>query len=580
MNTITRIIASLSLLLAAAACQQFVIDTQMTPEKEYANLRMVCDAVDAYHFASTNADNITFNVSANTPWTITRSSGAEWCTVTPSSSASSSLISDVVVSVANNTAGEDRSATLTLTGERINKTYTITITQDRKGKLFVTPVAKDYAATGGPLSFTINTNLPWEVRSNVSWLSFNRESGQPDPDGRTITIIATAEPSEVMERVATVTVVAGDDEETFDVTQKGSFDMTAITGEFPGKGGSQQLKLRTDLPWTVSADKDWISFDKESGAGSNGVTAITVTAAPNDDTVRKAVITVRCGGEDHSFEVRQAGASFAIVPPADPTVDRKGGEIVVAVEASKSWEPKSETPGVTVAKVDDSHFKVTVGWNDTFAPRKCVVSIVSPSGATDSIELTQDINFSFEGHYEILTDGSVKIYCDQKTKVITLDSFRFATVTLTMGEVNFTDKGELWVTTKGDGDTNIYNQLTLGGNTRLRTDGTMAIAGKSTYNNQKYSITKDEMNALKTYRFEVLPEKDNIEDLLDDGTVVPHHVMNFFYNDEKSPRATMSSRSGIADDPSVSNPYRIGVEETTSASWYVIKTCKVVPVEE
>ena len=244
MKTITRIFASLSVLLLAAACQQFEIDTQMTPEQEYANLRLVCDAVDSYSFAATNADKVTFNVSANTPWTITRSSGAEWCTVTPSSSSVSSLISDVVVSVADNDSGEDRSATLTVTGERINKYYTITINQSRKGRLFVTPVAKDYAATGGPLSFTINTNKPWSVRSDVSWLKFSPENGQPDPDGRTITVVATAEPSDVMERVATVTVTAGDDEETFDVTQKGSFEMTAITGEFPGAGGSQALKRR------------------------------------------------------------------------------------------------------------------------------------------------------------------------------------------------------------------------------------------------------------------------------------------------------------------------------------------------
>ena len=261
MKTITRIIASLSILLTAAACQQFEIDTQMTPEQEYANLRLVCDAVDSYSFAATNADNVTFNVSANTPWTITRSSGADWCTVTPSSSSSSSLISDVVVSVADNDSGEDRSATLTVKGERINKYYTITINQSRKGRLFVTPVSKDYAATGGPLSFTISTNVPWEIRTDVSWLSFDRNSGQPDPDGRIITIVATAEPSDVLERVATVTVTAGDDEESFDVTQKGSFDLTEITSEFPGSGGTQQLKLRTDLAWTVSADKDWISFD-------------------------------------------------------------------------------------------------------------------------------------------------------------------------------------------------------------------------------------------------------------------------------------------------------------------------------
>ena len=566
MKTIIRIIASLSVLTAAVACQQFVIDTQMKPEKEYANLRLVCDAVDAYNFASTNADKVTFNVSANTPWTITRSSGAEWCTVTPSSSSSSSLISDVVVSVADNPDGEDRSATLTVTADRISKYYTIVIRQDRKGKLFVTPVAKDYAATGGPLSFTINTNLPWEVRTDVSWLSFNRENGQPDPDGRTITIIATAEPSDVLERTATVTVVAGNDEESFEVTQKGTFEMTEITGEFPGAGGSQVLRLRTDLSWIVSADKDWISFDKESGAGSSGVTAINVTAAPNEDVSRKAVITVTAGGESHEFVVSQAGASFAIIPPDDPSIDRLGGELVVAVDATKAWEPKTEAPGFSVEKVDDSHFKVIAGWNNTFGQRKGVVSIVAGT-ASDSIEITQDTNFDVQNG-EVLEDGSVKLSGDKGSRVYFKDGLRCMTLVLTMGEKHFGDAGQLWV--QGAlGGVNIYNQLSLGGNTRIRTDGNMADeAGTSAYKSSTYSISKDELNAMDTYEYGLKPNADD-KTLMDmwfkvNGTEKKAHTGNnpFYYNP-----ATVS--------------YYFGFYGTTSdGSWYVVKSCDFTVNEE
>jgi hypothetical protein len=567
MKTITRIFASLSVLLLAAACQQFEIDTQMTPEQEYANLRLVCDAVDSYSFAATNADKVTFNVSANTPWTITRSSGAEWCTVTPSSSSVSSLISDVVVSVADNDSGEDRSATLTVKGERINKYYTITINQSRKGRLFVTPVAKDYAATGGPLSFTINTNVPWSVRSDVSWLKFSPENGQPDPDGRTITVVATAEPSDVMERVATVTVTAGDDEETFDVTQKGSFEMTAITGEFPGAGGSQALKLRTDLPWTVSADKDWITFDKESGEGSNSQTIINVTAKPNDDAARKAVITVTAGGESHTFEVMQAGSAFAIIPPADPTIDRKGGELLIEVDATKSWEPKTEVPGFSVEKVDDNHFKVVAGFNNIFAPRKGQVSIVAASGATDSIEITQDTNFTVQNG-EVLEDGSVKLSGDKGTRVQFKDGLRCMTLVLTMGEKNFGDAGQLWV--QGSiGSVNIYNQLSLGGNTRIRTDGNMADeAGTSAYKSSSYSITKDELNAMTTYEYGLKPNAEDPK-LLDmwfnvDGAEKKFHTGNnpFYYN------------------PDLVNYYFGFYSATSDGSWYVVKSCDLTVNEE
>ena len=567
MKTITRIFASLSVLLLAAACQQFEIDTQMTPEQEYANLRLVCDAVDSYSFAATNADKVTFNVSANTPWTITRSSGAEWCTVTPSSSSVSSLISDVVVSVADNDSGEDRSATLTVKGERINKYYTITINQSRKGRLFVTPVAKDYAATGGPLSFTINTNVPWSVRSDVSWLKFSPENGQPDPDGRTITVVATAEPSDVMERVATVTVTAGDDEETFDVTQKGSFEMTAITGEFPGAGGSQALKLRTDLPWTVSADKDWITFDKESGEGSNSQTVINVTAKPNDDAARKAVITVTAGGESHTFEVSQAGSAFAIIPPADPTIDRKGGELLIEVDATKSWEPKTEVPGFSVEKVDDNHFKVVAGFNNIFAPRKGQVSIVAASGATDSIEITQDTNFTVQNG-EVLEDGSVKLSGDKGTRVQFKDGLRCMTLVLTMGEKHFGDAGQLWV--QGSiGSVNIYNQLSLDGNTRIRTDGNMADeASSSAYKSTKYSITKDELNAMNTYEYGLKPNAEDPTQLdmwfkVDGTEKISHTGANpFYYN------------------PAEVNYYFGFYSATSDGSWYVVKSCDLTVNEE
>ena len=514
--------------------------------------------------AASRPDNITFNVSSNSPWTVTRSGGAEWCTVTPSSSSSSSLISDVVVSCADNDSGEDRTATLTIQAERISKYYTVTITQAKKGKLYVTPVAQDFSAAGGPLTFTINTNVPWEVRTDVSWLHFTPEKGNPDPDGRTMTITATADASDVMERVATVTVIAGDDEETFDVTQKGGFEMTEISGEFPGAGGTQALKLRTDLPWSVSADKDWITFDKEEGAGDGKQTVINVTAAPNDDVARKAVITVRVAGEERTFEVRQAGAAFSIVPPADPTISSKGGELLIEVDASKAWEPQTDVPGFTVTKVDDSHMKVVAGFNGQFAQRKGAVSIVSPTGATDSVEITQDVNFSFEGHYEILEDGSIKVYVDQKTRVTLIDPARYVSMKLTMGEVSFDDKAEFVLNTHDANGGEMQCQIRLGaGKNRLRTNG-----GATEYNTATIGITKDELNAMKEYRMDFRPNAEEA------GKI----DLEFFYNGTS--KAKMTSKDPFAGNDATCH-YFFGCEDAASgsATWYIVKTCDVTFIE-
>ena len=580
MKTLTKIFAGLTM-LSAVACQMYEIDTQMTPEKAAASIRMECSAVDTYTLPAQNPGKITFNVSSNTPWTISLSSGADWLTVSPASSASSALITDVVVTAKENTSTVDRSATLTLRGDNIANSKIITIKQDRAGKLYVTPMANDYSALGGPLSFTIQTNNDWEVHSSEGWLTFNRENGSPDPEGRSLTIVATAAPSNVLERTATVTVIAGDQEESFEVSQVGVFKMTAISDSFESTGSSQTFSIKTDLPWEISADQSWISFDAASGDGDGAVKTITATASANDGALRRATVTVTAGGVDKTFEVSQKGFTFEIVAPASTEMPAAGGELVLNVNTSIAWEPSTEVSCWSVEKIDATSFKVKMGYNDIFKVKTGKVAISGPGNAKDEIELSQALGFTFEGHTEVLEDGSVKVYEDVVSKVTTTESFRFAKMTLNMGDVHFTDKGQLWVTTKGTGNCNIYNQITLGVKIRLRTDGTMITGAKSTYANSEYSITVDEMNAMKTYSFEVLPEPENVSDVLDDGTVIPHHMARFIYNGTE--KAKLSSRSGIADDPNVSNPYSFGGNsENFSAtdSWFIVKSCTIIPVEE
>lgn len=557
MKTIIRTIACLGVFGLLASCQMYEIDTQMTPEKEAASIRMVCDALPSYTVPATNPGVVTFNVSSNTPWTISRSSDADWCKVTPSSSSAGSLISDVVVSFDANTGREDRTATLTLKGDRVGLPVTIQITQTRQGRLFVTPIPQDYAATGGPLSFTIQTNVAWEVRSSEGWLTFNRESGEPDPDGRTLTIIATAAPSDVLERTATVTVTAGDDEESFEVTQKGKFELSEISGVFPGSGGTQTLKLRTDLPWEVSADKDWISFDKESGTGDGSSTEIKVTAAPNDGMVRKANIKVSVGGTEKTFEVTQSGATFEIVAPASNELDSKGAELTLEVNATLAWEPSTDVAGWTVEKVDNSHFKVKAPYNNIFMAKTGNVSIKGANGAESSVELTQDVNFEFTDA-EVQPDGSVKVFSGKKSRVTFKDEARFVSIVLEMGEVYVDDLAQLCLCTHdAAGDSELQCQILLNGNKRLRTNGS-----HTTYGSSKFDFTKDEMAAIKEYRVDFRP---NSED--------PSKIdLEFFYNGTSKMVHTSTSPF---QDASASAHYFFGTEEATSGSesWFIVKSC-------
>lgn len=553
MKTLTRIFAPLAVLGALASCQMYKIDTQMTPEKAAASIRMECSAVDVYTLASQDPDAITFNVSANTPWTLTLSSGADWLDVTPASSAASSLITDVVVVAKSNTSLEDRSATLTLRGENIAKTKVITIKQGRAGRLYVTPPSKDFSAAGGPLNFTIQTNQDWEVRCDQSWISFNREKGTPDPEGRTLTIVAVAEPSDVLERSATITVKAGDDEESFNISQTGSFSLTALSDPFESAGGDQTFSLKTDLSWEIVADQTWLTFDQTSGIGD---ATITATAAANEGALRTVNVTVSAGGVDKSFVVSQKGFTFEIVTPASTELPRLGGEMVLAVNTALAWEPSTDVPGWSVEKIDASSFKVKADFNNIFIPKTGVVKITA-AGVVDELELTQDINFSFSG-VEVLEDGSVKIESKNKARVTLLDPARYASFVLELGDVVADDKAELVLSTHDANGSEMQCQIRLGaGKNRLRTNG-----GATGYNTADINMTVAELNALTTYRMDFVPNAEN-----------PANIdVAFTYNG--TPRASITAPSPFVGNEATAT-YFFGTEDASAGSTavFIVKSC-------
>ena len=565
MKSIAKIFAGLSILAAAASCQQFEVDTQMTPEKFAASVKLASDVLDSYTLSAENPQSIIFNVTSNVPWTIT--GNTEWLSVTPSTSGASGLIADVTVTAQPNNTLEDRTATLILKSDTYEaRVYTVNITQYRMGKLFVTPIYKDYAALGGALTFTIETNQAWEVRSSAGWLTFGKSSGEPDPDGKPITVIATAEQSDVLERSAIVTVTAGDEEESFEVFQRGKFEVNGLSSEFSAAGGEQTISIRTDLAWEISADQPWISFDKTSGEGSSSAIEVKATAAANDGAIRKAVVTVKAGGVEKTFEAVQDGVQFNIVTPDDPTIASEGGELLVEVNTTLDWTVAVEGEGFTAEKVDATHFKACAGWNGKFKPRSGVFTITSTGGATDSIELTQDINFTLE-NCEVLEDGSVKLSGANGSRVYLKNEQRMIGALITMGDKEFHSSGQFWFT-GALGGVNIYNQLSLDGNTRVRTDGTMPN-GTSAYKNAAYSISKADLNAMDTYEFKFFPNASDVT-MMD---------MIFAVNGNELVNDSRLSPFYYDRDNTVS--YYFGFNSATSdGTWYTVKSCDVTVFEE
>ena len=447
-----------------------------------------CDALETYTIQANKPQDISFRVSSTTPWTITGFEDAAWISVEPASSAVSSLSEDIRIKAVANTALSDRKVVLTLKGENTDITKTITLTQLRKGKLTVTPIAESdaFALNGSSQTFQIESNIDWEVSAADEWLSFN-----------------------------------------------------------PAKGGSSD--------------------------GSMKSASVTATAEANKSINRSTVVTVAAGDDKFEFIVRQKGQTLEFEPIESPEMDRTGGEATLTVDATMDWDFSCDNPDFQVTRSGDK-LNVKAPWNNRFSERAATITIKPTSAefgdVSSTITLTQACNFKLDGNCEVLEDGSVKISCGAVSRVSTVDEFRFVSIVLTMGEVGFGSKAQLWCSTNSEG-CNIYNQLTLGGNLRIRTDGTLPVAGTSTYKNTTYDITQDDLNAMTEYRFDVLPDPNN----------ATYHILRFYYNGTL--KAEQNYLSVFCDKADAAGSYWFGFYNTSDdGTWYIVKTCDVTAVAE
>lgn len=422
------------------------------------------------------------------------------------------------------------------------------------------------------VSFSVSSTTPWEITGVPDWLTVSPLSSSVSSLAEDIVVKASANAG-FTDRSATLTIKGKNTEIAPKVVitqlRKGKLQVTPISGEFEKSAGSKTFDIESNVSWSASVDDDWLSLSDYEGDGNKTVTA---SATQNKALIRTTTVRVESGDLKYNFEVVQKGERLEFINVASTEIAAAGGELVLSVSATLDWNVSCDNAVFTVSKVGTDQVKISAPGNNKFIERGAKV-ILSPSasgfdGVSNSLDITQGVMFTFDGNYEILSDGSVKLSSGAKSRVITAEKYRYARLVITMGDVNFGDKGEMWCSVAANG-CNIYNQLSLGGNLRIRTDGTLPNAGTSTYKNTTYSITKDELNAMTEYRFDVLP-----------NTATPaNHYLRFYYNGTM--KAEQDFLSIFADDPTAEGNYWFGFYNTTTdGTWYIVKSCDITPIAE
>ncbi|KAB5141027.1 BACON domain-containing protein, partial [Bacteroides thetaiotaomicron] len=233
-NTLMQLILALCT-FSFVACQEFDIDSQ--PE---GPLNIQIDALESYTALATSPSNVVFNISSNTPWTI--ESDQQWCKPTPSMSAASSLVSEIVVTMENNTGKKARTAKLTIKAEGVEGTKVVTIEQASKEDLVVVPYDELVPTEGGSITFTIASNKAWEIIPSTAFLSnIDKTSGTGNEDAIAETVTVTLPANAGAKRAGTLTVKTEFEEYTFTITQNGVIieleeDPESTTISMPGTG--------------------------------------------------------------------------------------------------------------------------------------------------------------------------------------------------------------------------------------------------------------------------------------------------------------------------------------------------------
>lgn len=354
MKSIFKIAACLSFAsLLVYSCKLEEIDTQMTEEEAIAAIKLDCDALESYTIQALKPQAVSFTVSSTTPWTV--STDADWLTVTPASSAVSSLSEDVRITAVANTEIVDRTATVTVKGENTSKSYSILITQLRKGQLTVTPIDHDFATAGEAQQFTVESNQSWTASSDQDWLTLSVTEGTTDGALKATVVTATAAKNESVVRTATITVLSGDEKIERTVRQKGQTlefleveDPTA-----PAEGGELLLGVDATMDWKVESDNPAFVATKLSD------TQVKVSAKWNKYFLEQsATITIKPVSDSYG----DASSSITLTQDTNFTfkgncvMDSDGVVTVTEGEVSTIALKNGMRYGRLVVEIDDANF--------------------------------------------------------------------------------------------------------------------------------------------------------------------------------------------------------------------------------
>ena len=324
-------------------------------------------------------------------------SDAGWLTVLTTKA---SVVKSVTVSAEANTTTKMRTGHLTITAGSLSAKVTVNQEANEEKYIEVSPSSFEVGADGGTISPTITSNVEYQTIITVDWITANGNSF----------VIAKNEDGEG--RSAVITLKAGDIIKTITVSQAAAGESAVLenagtaTYNVPAEGSVIEVKVRSNVDYTVECSADWIS---RTDTKTVRVDVLNFTVAANEGDPRTATITFKYG-DDMSFGVTVSQSAHAEEPylgvsPAEVRFPAEGGSSNVEVAANYEFTADCDDDWITVT-IDGNMLNITVAPNTLIEGRTAMVMVAS-EGMVEYVTVKQDAAESEEDPFDVGSDLSV-----------------------------------------------------------------------------------------------------------------------------------------------------------------------------
>lgn len=326
-------------------------------------------------------------ITSNTNWTASES--LSFLSLSPTSGINNGTIT---LNCDPNTSTVSRTGTITVSGTGATS-KTITITQaGLTPVLNVTPSSLTFQDTGGVQSISIESNMTWNLKESLAFLSLNATSGSNNK-----TIEVSCQPNNTtLKRTGSITLSGtGVPTKTINITQNAAAPQLSVSPKkmfFDQSGGNQSLSISANTSWTIIENLSYLSLNQTSGTNNSN---ITVTCQSNTSSVsRSGLLKVVASGLDTQIiNISQIGATTLLnVTPGSMTFNSSGGTQKGLITSNTTWEVQENLTYIKVdslSGVNNGGINITCDSNFSAVTRTGMITIIGKGAVNKTINISQ-----------------------------------------------------------------------------------------------------------------------------------------------------------------------------------------------